>query len=144
MIASVVQVNGTNVLVQVIDRTRGRRFTKRLTMATPDLTSAEWIAEAPSQCGENGFCRQIALTNFGSINFTQSFATGNGTGATMSSPNWVLTPLQLVPRAHRFFGGNNSSSSNGVGAAGANPSSLGTDGKGLQHRWQADPPAPSG
>jgi hypothetical protein len=144
VIASVVQVNGTNVLVQVIDRTSRTRFTKRLTMATPDLTSAEWIAEAPSQCSESGFCRQIALTNFGSINFTQSFATGNGTGATMSSPNWILTPLQLVPRAHRFFGGNNATSSNGFGAAGANPSALSADGKGFSIAWQANPAASSG
>ncbi len=143
VIASVVQVNGTKVLVQVIDRTRKTRFTKRLTMATPDLTSAEWIAEAPSQCSDSGFCRQIALTNFGSINFTQSFATGNGTGATMSSPNWMLTALQLVPRAHRFFGGNNASSSNGFGA-GANPSALSADGKGFSIAWQADPAASSG
>jgi len=142
VIASVVQVNGTKVLVQVIDRTRKTRFTKRLTMAAPDLTSAEWIAEAPSQCSVSGFCRQIALTNFGSIDFTRSFATGNGSGATMSSPNWMLTALQLVPRAHRFFGANDASSSNGFGAAGANPSVLSTDGKGFSIAWQANPAAP--
>jgi len=142
VIASVVQVNGTNVLVQVIDRTRRTRFTKHLTMAAPDLTSAEWIAEAPSQCNDNGYCRQIALTNFGSINFTQSFATGNGVGATMSSPNWGLTALQLVPRTHRFFGGNDTSNSSGAGA-GANPSPVASDGKGFSIAWQANPAAPS-
>jgi hypothetical protein len=144
VIASVVQVNGTKVLVQVIDRTRKTRFTKRLTMAVPDLTSAEWIAEAPSQCSVSGFCRQIALTNFGSIDFTQSFATGNGAGATMSSPNWMLTPLQLVPRAHRFFGANDALTSNGFGGAGANPSALSTDGKGFSIAWQANPAAAAG
>jgi hypothetical protein len=144
MIASVVQVKGTQVLVQVIDRTRRTRFTRHLRMATPDLTSAEWIAEAPSQCSVSGFCRQIALTDFGSIDFTQSFATGNGIGATMSSPNWMLTALQLVPKAHRMFGANDVSSSDGYGGAGANPSAVSADGKGFSIAWQANPATPGG
>ncbi len=144
MIASVVQVKGTQVLVQVIDRTRRTRFTRHLRMATPDLTSAEWIAEAPSQCSVSGFCRQIALTDFGSIDFTQSFATGNGIGATMSSPNWMLTALQLVPKAHRMFGANDVSSSSGYGGAGANPSAVSADGKGFSIAWQANPVTPGG
>jgi hypothetical protein len=142
VIASVVQVKGSRVLVQVIDRTRRARFTRRLRLAAPDLTSAEWIVEAPSQCNVSGFCSQIALTNFGSIDFTQSFATGNGIGATMSSPNWGLTALQLVPRAHRRFGQNDASSSNDFGPAGANPSALGADGKSFSIAWQANPIAP--
>ena len=65
VITSSVVVDGTDVLVQVIDRTRKARFTKHLTMAAPDLTSAEWVAEAPAECGGFGECRQIPLTNFG-------------------------------------------------------------------------------
>jgi hypothetical protein len=144
VIASVVKVNGTDVLVQVIDRTRKTRFTKHLTMATPDLTSAEWIAEAPSSCSESGFCRQIALTNFGSLTFTRSFATGNGTGGTISSPNWELTGLQLVPRSHRFYGDPNDSAAGGYGGAGANPSAVSSDGTGFGVTWQANPVALSG
>jgi hypothetical protein len=139
VITSVVEAKGQYVLVQVIDRTRGVRFTKRLRMVAPDLTSAEWIAEAPSQCSVSGFCQQIALTNFGSIDFTQSFATGNGTGGTMSSQNWMLRALQLVPRAHRRFGQNNASSSNFYRSAGAKPTALTADGKGFSIAWEANP-----
>ena len=67
VIASTVLVNGNNVLVQVTDRTRKTRFTKHLTMATPDQTSAEWIVEAPTQCGPSANCKQLALTDFGSL-----------------------------------------------------------------------------
>ena len=35
------------MLVQIKNRTRHTSFTKRLTMAAPDLSSAEWIVEAP-------------------------------------------------------------------------------------------------
>ena len=85
VIASSVVVSGTDVLVQVNDRTRGVRFTKHLAMASPDLSSAEWITEAPSQCSSNGFCPQLALTNFHSVTFTRSFAVGNSLNGTISS-----------------------------------------------------------
>jgi hypothetical protein len=123
----------------VIDRTRRTRFTKHLTMASPDLTSAEWIVEAPSSCGQSGFCHQIALTNFGTVAFTRSYATGNGLGGTISNPNWATTGLKLIPRAHPFFGGNDASDAAGYGGAGALPSALIADGSGFAISWQANP-----
>src|SRR5207248_4132992 len=48
-ITSSVLIKGTDVLVQVKNRTRHTTFTKHLNMASPDLTSAVWIAEAPSE-----------------------------------------------------------------------------------------------
>ena len=138
-VAAVVQVSGTNVLVQVIDRTRKTRFTKNLTMAAPDLSSAEWIAEAPSECSSSGRCDALALTNFGSVNFTRTFATGNGVGGTISSPNWMSTAIQLVPDAHRGYGYFDPSS--GGGSAGAAPGALLPDGSGFSVTWQANPAA---
>ena len=45
LITTSVNIVGTDtVLVQVKDRTRKTSFTKKLTFANPDLTSAEWIA----------------------------------------------------------------------------------------------------
>ncbi len=65
----------------------------------------------------------------------------------MSSPNWLLTELQL-PRA----AGRNASSAtrtttrgaSGYGGAGANPSALSSDGKGFSIAWQANPAVPGG
>lgn len=142
MIASAVVVNGTDVLVQVTDRTRRVRFTKHLSMASPDLSSAEWITEAPSQCGSSSFCPQLSLTNFGSVTFTRSFAIGNGLNGTISSPNWMSTELQLVPRAHRFYGDPNDPTSL-AGGAGATPTALVPDGSGFTVAWSANPMAAS-
>jgi hypothetical protein len=143
VIAASVVVNGTDVLVQVNDRTRHVVFTRHLTMASPDLSSAEWIAEAPSQCSDRGFCPQLALTRFSRLTFTRTFAKGNNQGGTISSPNWTSTALQLVPHAHRFFGDRNDPT--GVaGAAGAMPSALTPDGSGFTITWQANPAAASG
>jgi Peptidase A4 family len=136
-IASVVKISGSDVLVQVTDRTRNTRFTKHLQMASSDLTSAEWIVEAPSQCGPDGFCSQIPLTNFHSVVFTRSFAIGNNVPGAISSPTWTSTALQLVPRTSRFFGDPNQPAT--MGGAGAAPSALSQDGSGFTATWQPKP-----
>lgn len=134
-VTSTVLINGTDVLVQVKNRTRHTVFTKHLKMATPDLTSAEWIAEAPSECSVTGFCRTVPLTNFGSVSFSKVAALGNGQGGTLSGPGWEATPIQLVPRARRFFGDVNASASS---TAGASPANLTADGSGFTVNWVAN------
>ena len=134
-ITSTVLINGTDVLVQVKNRTRHTFFSKHLQMATPDLSSAEWIAEAPSECTVTGFCRTVPLTNFGSVTFSKIAALGNGQGGTLSGPGWEPTPIQLVPRARRVFGDVNASASS---TAGASPTNLSADGSAFTVNWVAD------
>ena len=134
-ITSTVFINSTDVLVQVKDRTRHTFFSKHVQMATPDLSSAEWIAEAPSECTVTGFCRTVPLTNFGSVTFSKIAALGNGQGGTLSGPGWEPTPIQLVPRARRFFGDVNASASS---TAGASPTNLSADGSAFTVNWVAD------
>jgi hypothetical protein len=135
-ISSTVLVTGTDVLVQVKNRTRHTVFTKHLQMATPDLTSAEWIAEAPSECTVTGFCRTVPLTNFGSVTFSKVAALGNGQGGTLSGPGWEPTPIQLIPRSRRFFGDVNNASASST--AGASPANLAADGSAFTVNWLAD------
>jgi peptidase A4-like protein len=137
VITSSVVADGHQILVQVIDRTRGTRFTRRLKMATVDLTSAEWIAEAPSECGYNNDCRQLALTNFGAVNFSRTYAIGNHVPGTITSASWTATPIQLVPHSHRFFGGFSGPSAGRV-PAGAAPLALAADGSGFGIKWRAN------
>ncbi len=131
-------MSGHDILVQLTDRTRGTRFTRHLSMTTPDLTSAEWVVEAPNLCDDSGFCKQPPLTRFHSITFTNTYATGNGVGGTISSPSWISTPIQLFPRARRFFGGRNDPAS-AAGRWGATPSDPLPGGTGFTVRWQANP-----
>jgi hypothetical protein len=138
VIASSVVVSGGSILVQVTNRTRGTRFTRRLTMATtPDLTSAEWIAEAPAECSSISDCKQVALTNFGAVIFTRTYAVGNGVDGTITGPGWSATPIQLVPRAQRFYGATEQASGSAAGA-GAMPLALVADGSGFAVDWQAN------
>jgi hypothetical protein len=143
VISSAVVIDGSSVLVQVTDRTRKTRFTRHLTMAAPDQTSAEWIVEAPTQCNGGSSCRQLALTNFGSIAFSHSYAIGNGISGTISSPSWIDTALQLVPAGSRFFGSVNGTDQP-TGGPGAGTSPLAPDGKGFTVTWQEQPPPASG
>jgi hypothetical protein len=146
LITGSVVVNGTHVLMQIKNRTRKTSFTKRATFATPDLTSAEWIAEAPSECSSNGYCRQLPLANFGSVTFTRiaALATVQGIdppdqGGTITSPLWQATPIQLVPqRTRRYFGDRIERPDALTGAAGAKPSSVSDDGRSFGVDWVAN------
>jgi hypothetical protein len=142
--ASVV-VNGNDVLLWVKNRTRHRVFSKHVKLRDPDLTSAEWITEAPAECTPpDNNCRQLPLANFGSVTFTKvaALATIEGLGdqgGTISSTFWQATPIRLVPeRTERDFGDNQGPGSV-TAAAGAKPIGLSADGSSFKVSWQAKP-----
>jgi hypothetical protein len=58
--------------------TQKERFSNVLpTTQQLDVTSPEWIAEAPYDCGAFGRCRVSRLTDFGTVTFTRAAAIGN-------------------------------------------------------------------
>jgi hypothetical protein len=136
---SVNVLGGTTVEVQVKDRTRGTVFTKKLPFASADLSSAEWIAEAPSDCSSYR-CRPIALTNFGSVGFTRIAALGNDTGGTLTAnPGWTTTGIKLVPEGNRgFYPGRDTYAGFAGSTAGATPGDASTDGRSFTVQWTAD------
>src|SRR5258708_3414292 len=99
-ITTAVNVIGSTVILQMINRTRGWRFTKRVTTSNIDLTSAEWIAEAPSSC-KRGDCTPVPLTNFGSVAFSRIATIGNGHAGTRTCPGLSAGPLQLITNTRR-------------------------------------------
>ena len=132
-ITTAVVVNGSDVVVQVKDRTRGTNFIKHLTAVNPDVSSAEWIAEAPSECGTA--CRVLPLANVGSVSFSRLAAVANAHPGTLTDPAWAALPIQLVPnpRFHSFFGAPGKAST-----AGAAPGSASPDGRTFTVSWLAD------
>jgi peptidase A4-like protein len=68
----------------------GQNFSTNQTLNNPSLSSAEWIAEAPSMCAGN--CRVLPLTNFGTVNFSGSSANGKA----INSSAWSYDPLTMV------------------------------------------------
>jgi hypothetical protein len=131
MITTSVNVSGTSVLVQIKNRTRKTSFTHALTVTAPDLTSAEWVAEAPSSCDPAGRCTVLPLANFGSVNFTRAATIASAHPGTISDPTWANVPITLVPE-HAGL------ASRGSSPAGATPGALTADGRSFGVTWVAN------
>lgn len=90
-----------HVTLNLDDTTRGEKFARTIPDGHLDQSSAEWIAEAPSNCsGRN--CRTLPLTNFGSVSFSRVQAgTTTGRAGRIASPLWNDTQIVLThSRAH--------------------------------------------
>ncbi len=138
-----VLVNGQKVTMSLKNLTRHTRFSKTMTLTQPlDVSSAEWIAEAPSDCSPSGRCRPVPLTRFGSVTFTNATAVANAHPGTISdpvsaaSPVWAPTAIELISGGStgRFFGAGDPLGP-GVGAV---PSDLTADGRSFSVSWQAN------
>ncbi len=107
-ISSRVAVTGSQVTVYVADRTTGQSVTKTLTMtdATPDTSTAEWIAEAPSECASGNLtqCSTLPLSDFGSVKFTNASATANGQTGPISDSAWTSEAIALSSASGSQFG----------------------------------------
>ena len=118
-ISANVTVYAQVVIVNLKNLTRKTSFTKRLFMSNPDVSSAEWIAEAPSACTSSGQCRTLPLANFGTVSFTAALALASGHGGTIADAGWAATAIEL-----RAF-------------TGAVPSELSPDGGSFSVTWAA-------
>ena len=124
MITTSVNVNGSTVLVQVKNRTRHTVFSREVTAANLDLSSAEWVEEAPATCTSFGNCRVLPLANFGRVSMTRGATIGSAHPGTISDPAWQATSIRLVPDV------------SAPSPAGATPSDLTADGRGFDVVWQ--------
>ena len=119
--ASVTAV-GANVTVAITDVTRRHSFQRTLLATSLDVSSAEWILEAPSACvAGTAFCRTLPLADFRHARFSNAHAelAGGGIGAIVSSA-WKRTMIVLGAGGMTFV-----SNGNGAVAVGtARPSRL--------------------
>jgi hypothetical protein len=131
-ISASVGVNGSSIAFSLTDTTTGQSFNKTLQANNPDTSSAEWIAEAPSQCDGSGNCTPLPLSDFGTVDFTGASATANGHTGTISDPNWTAQPVALGSG-----GSYDVSYAPSANSAGATPSTLSSDGSSFSVEWQS-------
>ena len=103
MHATVTVVNH-RVTVVLRNQTTHKSFRKSLVAPSVDVSSAEWIVEAPSECVSQFACQALPLANFGSVAFDSATATtAKGTAGSIISPKWWRTKIELTPSAQRFI-----------------------------------------
>jgi hypothetical protein len=119
VIAASVTVRGHLVTVQLGDLTRRRAFKRTVHASRVDVSSAEWIVEAPSACLAPDLCETLPLANFGVTTFEDAQAQlMRGHFGSISDPAWRTTMIKLRPGARQFVG---YGSAGDVGAATPSP-----------------------
>jgi Peptidase A4 family len=124
-LTATVAVNGNSVTLSIRNVTTHHTFTKRIRSSLVDVSSAEWIVEAPSDCIDANTCQTLPLANFGSTTF--AFATSQTTAGhvgAISDPAWDSSKIRLTASGRRFVSSGGSTSVVGV----ADPSDLGMTG----------------
>jgi hypothetical protein len=133
-IVASVTVSGDEVRVALWDRTTNHSFTKTLRTSTIDLSSAEWIVEAPSECFGVSNCRILPLANFGSATFSTAAAeSAVGHVGTIADGDWDATKIRLSPGGRRFVLYERA----GATAGAASPSPLRAGGSSFSVRYSA-------
>lgn len=124
-------VKGDQVSLYITDQTTHRTWSKTLTMtsATPDTSTAEWVAEAPSECASGAMsdCTPLPLANFGTATFSDAHATSDGHMGSISDSHWTTEAIELEPSSSSLFGGGPGGYQGGYGGYSAY-SSYGTTG----------------
>jgi Peptidase A4 family len=127
-----VAASGDTVTISISNQTRHTMFSKQLQMSSPSLSSAEWIAEAPSRClsSSSQDCHILSLTDFGSVTFTGASVSGGGRTGSITSGLGSVSALTL--EANPGFGRLYATAAE----ANASPSSLSGDGSSFTVNWQ--------
>jgi Peptidase A4 family len=129
-ISASVGVSGSSTSFSLKDETTGQSFSQTVQSPNPDTSSAEWIAEAPSQCDGSGNCTPLPLSDFGTVDFSNATATANGHTGPISDSDWSAQPIALGSG-----GSYDVSYGSGGNTAGATPSTLSSGGSAFSVSW---------
>jgi len=115
-----VTVTGHRVVVDLVNLTERHRFQKTFETSSIDVSSAEWIVEAPSQCVSQFACQALPLADFGSVSFAAATATAaNGRSGTIVDSRWQRTKIRLTAGNERLVLARNTSYTAGTAAPSA-------------------------
>jgi hypothetical protein len=99
-----VTVTGHQVVLELDNLTRHHVFRKTLHAPSIDVSSAEWIVEAPSECMSQFACQALPLADFGSVSFDSATAvTTGGASGSIAGSGWGRTKIRLMPGGQRFI-----------------------------------------
>jgi hypothetical protein len=88
-------VTGRSVTFHIRDLTTGARYATTRQAPATDVSSAEWIVEAPSACSKSGRCTGLPLANVGTVEFASATATAAKHTRPAGDAVWSNTTLKL-------------------------------------------------
>lgn len=88
-------VVGHAVTFHIRDLTSGAHYATTHQASKTNVSTAEWIVEAPSACSTNGLCEPLPLASVGTVNFDSATAKTSGQTGTAGSAAWSDTTLKL-------------------------------------------------
>lgn len=137
VIRATVSVTGHRVVIELDNETSHHSFRRTMSALSVDVSSAEWIVEAPSECVSQFACQALPLANFGSVSFASATATArSGAVGTIANHRWSRTRIDLIAGAQRMIVARNTSDVPGTAA----PSPLQTGGSGFDVTYAAAAP----
>lgn len=135
-----VTVTGHKVIVELDNLTSHRSFRMTLHTSAIDVSSAEWILEAPSECVGQFSCQALPLANFGSLTFGSARAQSTtGRAGTIAGSDWTRTKIKLTAGAQRLIVSRASTDAAGT----AVPSALRVGGSAFDVTFAVAPTQPS-
>jgi hypothetical protein len=82
--------------LRIADLTTSKAASHSAFLASPDTSSADWIAEAPSGCTSNNVCQVLPLSDFVTVRFDRANARTVPThAASIDDPAFTTTELTL-------------------------------------------------
>ncbi|WP_187368814.1 G1 family glutamic endopeptidase [Baekduia soli] len=101
LVTAAVTVSGSTVTLRLVDHTTGAAFSRRTTASPVDVTSAEWIVEAPSLCLPGAqACETMPLADFSGTTFGAAAATDRaGHTGGIADPSWRAVSVDLATGA---------------------------------------------
>jgi hypothetical protein len=141
-LTAAVTIDRHHVHLRIDDVTRHTSFRRTVQMNRLDVSSAEWIVEAPSECSGNAPCQELTLANFGSARFSHATVVrAGGYRGRIADRRWSTTRIILAANGRRFI-------ANSAAAATASPSTLTAGGSAFTVTYASSPssgsPTPPG
>jgi hypothetical protein len=118
-ITAQIGIEGMTLALTLRNETTKEAVATETTAPILDLSSAEWIAEAPSFCLYQ--CTALPLANFGTLTFTGATASDDAHTGPISDSAWTHQSIKLTTTKRR---------------PAALPSPLSPDGKSFSVRWR--------
>jgi hypothetical protein len=132
-----VTVDGGQVALHLHDLSMGQSFGRTVRMDSPDISSAEWIAEAPSECARGAqHCQTLPLADFSRVSFSGTAAATRGAPmSAIDGPSFHATALTLRGNGAELGIRGRAVASTSTGQA--TPSLLSGSGSSFSVTWEA-------